>query len=313
MRIINDFNLKKQAEDLGIRVWQTPGFLFIVMGFVAVIIMAAIYVISLYYDNPQVLIASECVVVSVIFIVGTSVSRFIGRMADLNRMKSEFVAVASHQLRTPISAIRWEIELLLTKLNKSLSTQQIEKLENIAVLSQRMTRLINDLLDVARIDQNKLILRKQSLDLIKLTQAMLKESAMVYELRHIAVNLEVENNLPAVIGDSEKIKLVLDNLINNAFKYTTSGGKINISLFEKDNKVIFEIDDNGVGIPTEQAPRVFEKFFRSDNAIKYQTEGTGLGLYISKNIIEQLGGCIWFQSIENVGSKFSFSLPIAEK
>ena len=313
MRIINDFNLKKQAEDLGIRVWQTPGFLFIVMGFVAVIIMAAIYVISLYYDNPQVLIASECVVVSVIFIVGTSVSRFIGRMADLNRMKSEFVAVASHQLRTPISAIRWEIELLLTKLNKSLSTQQIEKLENIAVLSQRMTRLINDLLDVARIDQNKLILRKQILDLIKLTQAMLKESAMVYELRHIAVNLEVENNLPAVIGDSEKIKLVLDNLINNAFKYTTSGGKINISLFEKDNKVIFEIDDNGVGIPTEQAPRVFEKFFRSDNAIKYQTEGTGLGLYISKNIIEQLGGCIWFQSIENVGSKFSFSLPIAEK
>lgn len=313
MQIINDFNLKKQAEDLGIKIWQTPGFLFIIMGFVAMIIMASTYVISLYYDNPQVLIASECVVVSVIFIVGTSVSRFIGRMADLNRMKSEFVAVASHQLRTPISAIRWEIELLLTKLNKSLSAQQIEKLENIAALSHRMTRLVNDLLDVARIDQNKLILRKQNLDLAKLTQAMLKESVAVYEVRQIAVDLDVENNLPAVIGDSEKIKLVLDNLINNAFKYTISGGKIHIGLFKKDKEIIFEIDDNGVGIPEEQASRVFEKFFRSDNASKYQTEGTGLGLYISKNIIEQLGGRIWFQSIENVGSKFSFSLPMAKK
>jgi signal transduction histidine kinase len=104
--------------------------------------------------------------------------------------------------------------------------------------------------------------------------------------------------------------LVLENLLDNAIKYTNPGGKIKIRIFKDKGYLIFEIKDNGVGIPEEQVDRVFEKFFRSDNIVKYQTEGTGLGLYIAKNIIEQLGGKIWFRSIENVGSVFNFSLPI---
>lgn len=313
MKIINDFNLKKQADELGIKIWQTPGFLFIMMGLVAVIIMTATYFVSKNYDNPQVLIGSECLVVAVVLIIGTSVSRFVGQVTDLNRMKSEFVAVASHQLRTPLSAIKWEIELLLTKLSVGLDEKQLEKMENIAQLSRRMTRLVNDLLDVARIDQNKLILRKQNFDFGKLTRDILAEITPVYSGRHILVGLEIEKELPEASGDVEKIKLALDNIIGNAFKYTTSGGKVDINLFRRGDEIIFEVKDNGVGIPEEQVSRVFEKFFRSDNAIKYQTEGTGLGLYISKNIVEQLGGRIWFQSIENIGSKFSFSLPIARK
>lgn len=312
MKIINDFNLKKQADELGIKIWQTPGFLFIVMGLVAVVIMTATYFISKNYDNPQVLVVSEFLVVTVVLIVGTSISRFVGQIANLNRMKSEFVAVASHQLRTPLSAIKWEIELLLTKLRDGLNEKQIGKMENIAQLSQRMTRLVNDLLDVARIDQNKLILRKQNFDFAKLTRDMLAEITPIYSARHISVSLDIDKNLPEALGDMEKIKLALDNIIGNAFKYTTSGGKVDIKLFRRSNEIICEVKDNGVGIPEEQVGRVFEKFFRSDNAIKYQTEGTGLGLYISKNIIEQLEGRIWFQSIENVGSKFSFSLPIAK-
>lgn len=312
MRIVNDFNLRKQAEDLDIKIWQTPGFLFIIMGVVAVVIMAATYIVSAYYDNPQVLVISECLVVSVVLAVGTLVSRFVGQIASLNRMKSEFVAVASHQLRTPISAIRWEVELLLNKMKDGLNKSQIEKIENIAQLSHRMTRLINDLLDVARIDQGKLILKRQNFNLVKLAKEILDESIIAYEMRHIAVSFDTEEGLPDVFGDSEKVRLALDNLISNAFKYTTSGGKIRVGLFKKGENIVFEVDDNGVGIPEEQLARVFEKFFRSDNAIKYQTEGTGLGLYISKNIIEQLGGRIWFQSIENVGSKFSFSLPVTK-
>jgi len=313
IRIINDFNLKKQADELGIKIWQTPGFIFIMMGIVAIIIMTATYFISAYYNNPQVLIISECLVVSVVMITGTFISRFVGQIANLNRMKSEFVAVASHQLRTPLSAAKWELELLLTKLKKGLNEKQLEKMENISKLNDRMIRLVNDLLDVARIDQNRLILRKQNFDFGKLTQDMLDEIVPAYNSRHISVSSNIEKNLPEALGDKEKIKLVLDNLISNAFKYTTSGGKIDIKLFQKGNNLIFEVKDSGVGIPEEQVGRVFEKFFRSDNAIKYQTEGTGLGLYIAKNIIEQLNGRIWFQSIENVGSEFNFSLPIAKR
>ena len=110
-----------------------------------------------------------------------------------------------------------------------------------------------------------------------------------------------------------QIKIVAENLIGNAVKYTTSGGKVEIVVYSKDNFLVFEVKDNGVGIPEEQMDRVFNKFFRSDNAVKYQTEGTGLGLYIAKNIVEQSGGRIWFQSIENVGSMFAFSMPAAKE
>ncbi|MFA7319444.1 MAG: HAMP domain-containing sensor histidine kinase, partial [Parcubacteria group bacterium] len=251
MKIVNDFNLKKQADELGIRIWQTPGALFIIMGFVAMIIMAATYFVSKSYDNPQVLVASECLVVMIVFSTGTSISRFVGQMANLNRMKSEFVAVASHQLRTPLSAIRWETELLLTKLNKDLNQNQIEKMKNISKLSLRMTRLVNDLLDVARIDQDRLILRKKSFDLAKLTRDILDEIIPAYSSRHISVSSDMEKDLPNALGDPEKVKLVLDNLIGNAFKYITSGGKVEIRIFQKKKNVIFEVKDNGVGIPEE--------------------------------------------------------------
>ena len=111
-----------------------------------------------------------------------------------------------------------------------------------------------------------------------------------------------------VVGDKEKVQIVVENLFDNAVKYTNSGGKIRVKISKNKQYLEFEIKDNGVGIPEEQIGRVFEKFFRSDNATRYQTEGTGLGLYIAKNIVEQLGGKIWFKSIENVGSVFSFSL-----
>lgn len=313
LRVINDFNLKRQAEELGVKIWQTPGFLFIVMGIVAVIIMTATYFISKNYDNPQIVIVSECLVVVIVLIVGTSLTHSIEQMAIANRMRSEFVSVASHQLRTPLSAIRWEIELILNKLSDGLSDKQKQKLETISELSHRMTRLVNDLLDVARIEQNRMILRKQSFDMAEAVREIIKEMVPPDNARHITVEENIADNLPKVLGDEEKIKLVLDNLISNAFKYTTSGGKIEVDLFQKDNNLVCEIKDNGVGIPEEQLDRVFEKFFRSDNAIKYQTEGAGLGLYISKNILEQLDGKIWFQSIENVGSKFSFSLPIESR
>ena len=124
------------------------------------------------------------------------------------------------------------------------------------------------------------------------------------------MTLNIRKKLPLAICDPDKIKLVIENLISNAIKYTENEGKIEVKLFKQNNFLIFEIKDNGVGIPQIQIDRIFEKFFRSDNVVKYQTEGTGLGLYISKNIIEQSGGELWFKSIEGIGSDFFFSLPI---
>ena len=310
LEFVNDLNLKKQAKELGINIWQTPSFLFIIFGVAATIIMAATYFISKNYEDPSVLVISECLVVAVIFIVEMLVARFIEQLTKLNKMKSEFVSIASHQLRTPLSAIKWEMELMLKKFKKGLNKKQIKNLENIYAINQRMIHLVSDLLDVARIDQNRLILRKQKINLVEIAKEVVGEIIPKAKLRNIEINIKTKKRLPLVLGDSEKIRLAVENLLDNAVKYTNNGGKININVFESGSFLIFEITDNGVGIPQGQTNRVFEKFFRSDNASKYQTDGTGLGLYIAKNIVEQLDGKIWFQSIENVGSVFSFSLPI---
>ncbi len=312
MEIINDLNLKKQAQDLGVSVWQTPGFLFIVMGLVAAVMMAVTFYLSRSYNDPAVLIISESIMTSIILIVGTSVIRLVYQIARINKLKSEFVAVASHQLRTPISGIRWETELLLSKFKKGLDEKQIQNIESIRFLSSKMSRLVNDLLDVAKIDQRRLILKKNLIDLSKTVKEVVSEVSPLIKSRNIELVLKISDKIPETIGDPERIKMVVENLINNSIKYSLNKGKIEISLIKKEEDIVFSVKDNGAGIPVEQQDRVFEKFFRSDNAVRYQTEGTGLGLFIAKNIIDQSGGEIWFESVENSGSIFNFSLPIKQ-
>lgn len=310
MRFVNDLNLKKQAEDLGVKVWQTPSFLLVMLGSIIIFVMTATYFISKAYDSPELVIFSESAVVIMLLIVGNSIIRVVDQVIKLNKMKSEFVSVASHQLRTPLSAIRWETELLLSKFKRGLNKKQLKNIENIDQLSIRMIRLVNDLLDVARIDQNRLVLRKEPVDLCKIIEEIVSETVPIARSRNIEITSNWTKNNPKIIGDAIRLKMVVENLINNSIKYTTNRGKIDIKVAKKGNSLVFSIKDNGVGIPEEQQGRVFDKFFRSDNIVKYQTEGTGLGLYISKSIVEQLGGEIWFQSVENLGSIFSFSLPI---
>jgi len=310
MKIINDLDLKKQAKDLGVSVWQTPSFLFIMMGLITIVAMTAVYYISNYYESPEVLVIAESVVVITIFSIGNSIISEVERMARLNKMKSEFVSVASHQLRTPLSAIRWETELLISKFGNGLTEKQRSGIESINMLSSRMTRLVSDLLDVARIDQGRLILKKEMVNLNEITKETINEILPLADAKNTSIIFKEDINMPRIFGDSQKLKIAIENIISNSVKYTIGKGKVDISIEKNDGFVIFSSKDNGVGIPEEQQSQVFNKFFRSDNVVKYQTEGTGLGLYIAKNIVEQLGGKMWFSSKEGIGSIFSFSLPI---
>jgi len=310
MEIKNDLNLRRQAKEYGLRIWQTPGFLLILIALSGIMLMIAAYFITSSYFKHEYFIIFESVVATIILVICYAVVRITDEIVKLNKMKNEFVSVASHQLRTPLSAIRWETELLLSKFKKGLNEKQVKNIETISMLSNRMTRLVSDLLDVARIDQNRLVLKKEPVDLVKIIKEEIMETAPIAKARNIEVLFVPKKNVPKVVGDAEKIESALENLLRNSLKYTTNRGKIEIRISKKDDFLVTSIKDNGVGIPEEQIERVFEKFFRSDNAVKYQTEGTGLGLYITKNIIEQSGGKIWFQSVENLGSIFSFSLPI---
>jgi signal transduction histidine kinase len=310
MKITNDLNIKRQAQEYGLRIWQTPGFLLVMIAASCITMMVTTFLAASDYFNQEYIVAAEAVIASLTFIICYTVIRVADEIIKLNRMKNEFVSVASHQLRTPLSAIRWETELLLSKFKKGLDQKQTKNIETISVLANRMTRLVNDLLDVTRIDQNRLVLKKEPVDIVKTIKEEIEELLPLAGARNIEIIFAPKKNIPRVIGDSERLKMVVENLLSNSVKYTTNRGKIEIKISKKDAFVIVSIKDNGVGIPESQTGRVFEKFFRSDNAVKYQTDGTGLGLYISKNIVEQSGGRIWFQSVENLGSIFSFSLRV---
>ncbi|PIR73884.1 MAG: hypothetical protein COU40_00080 [Candidatus Moranbacteria bacterium CG10_big_fil_rev_8_21_14_0_10_35_21] len=307
--MFNDLNIKRQAEELGVSVWRAPSFLFLVMGVIIIFAMTAIYYFSKKYDSPEVVVIAESLVVSIIFIIGNSIIKLMDQMAKLNKMKTEFISVASHQLRTPLTAIKWETELLLSK-SKDLPAKPRGGIENINILSTRMNDLVNDLLNVARIDQKILILEKETVDLGKITENSIKNFLFLAGKKGIEIEFQKNPSLPEFISDREKLKTIVENLLSNSLKYTPDKGKIVIKIENDEQEIIFSIRDNGVGIPSNQQAQIFTKFFRSDNAVKYQTGGTGLGLFIAKEIINKMNGKIWFESEENKGTIFTFSLPI---
>lgn len=309
-RVWDEFNIKKQADELGVSFWQAPSFLFIVMGFIIVFAMTVVYYVTKYYDSPEAVVIGESSVVAILFTIGNFLIKSIEEMARANKMKTEFVSVASHQLKTPLSEINWEIELLVTKNKEGLSAKQFEIINAVAHSNQKMMRLVNDLLDVARIDQGRLALVSDEVAIGQLIDEVVISNLVLAESRNVKLDVKIDKDLPKIVVDKRRLAVVLDNLISNGIKYTKEQGRVEVAVQKTKDTVLVSVKDNGVGIPRSQQGNIYQKFFRSDNAIKNQTEGTGLGLYIAKNIIEQSGGKIWFESEENKGTNFWFSLPL---
>ncbi len=238
------------------------------------------------------------------------------REKTIERMKTEFVSLAAHQLRTPLSAIKWTLRMLLDGDLGMLTEEQKEFVEKSYQSNERMISLINDLLDVTRIEEGRYVFKPVLVNLEDIVQFVVNPYKEGVEKKHLKLKFKKPiTKLPKVEVDVEKIRLVIQNFLENAINYTPAGGEIVISLkYYKDKKEIeFKIQDTGVGVPEDQKDRVFTKFFRGANVIRMSTEGSGLGLFISKNIIEAHGGRAWFESKENQGSSFYFTLPVGKE
>lgn len=281
----------KECQQLNLRLWECPSFLFVIMGLITITAILSTYFIASIYAGPEVVVIAVTLTTIISFIIGHFVVRSVARIAQANQMKSEFVSIASHQLRTPLTALKWATEKLSSP-----------NAEIIKTSTQQMLKLVNDLLNTAHIGQGKLILQKEKFDVQDLIKKIIKESEALAKTKDIKI-LSNQNKLK-IFADRAKIKIVLENLINNAVHYNKKYGKIIINI--KNN--IVSIQDNGVGIPKAQQKQVFEKFFRANNALRYKTQGTGLGLYIAKAIIEAHQGKIWFKSQENKGTIFFVKL-----
>ena len=243
------------------------------------------------------------------------VLRDITKEKEIERLKTEFVSIAAHQLRTPLSAVKWILRLLLDGDVGKLSKEQINFLEKGYQSNERMIILINDLLNVAHIEEGRFIYKPSFFSFEDIAQKSidgLKESIKKREIE--LVFNKPKNGLSKKIKvDGKKIGLVIQNLLDNAIRFTNPGGKVTISIgYDKINAKV-TVEDTGVGIPDKQRSRIFSKFFRADNVVKMETEGTGLGLFICKNIISAHGGKIGFNSKEGEGTAFYFTVPLDTK
>ena len=235
----------------------------------------------------------------------------ITREKKIERIKTEFVSLAAHQLRTPLSAIKWTLKMLLDEDLGKINEEQREFIEKTYKSNERMISLINALLDVTRIEEGGYLFKPTLCDIQDIIQSVINSYKDKIQKRKIKlVFKKTKTKAPEVKVDSEKIKLVIDNLLDNALSYTKAGGSVLVSLKYDKKKIEFSIKDTGIGIIKDQQERVFSKFFRGANVIRMETDGTGLGLFIGRNIIESHGGKIWFTSEENKGTTFYFTLPI---
>lgn len=246
-------------------------------------------------------------------IVGAiDIFRDISKESEIDKEKTEFVSLASHQLRTPLTAIKWYSEALLSSATKKLSKEENIELNQIKTSNERMVELVDTLLNVSRIEMGTLKLDLTPIKIIPIVKSILQEVSSTVKEKHIHLEENFAKNIPKIKSDAKILRMIFQNLITNSIKYTPNKGtvKINIKVSDDKKNILASVSDNGFGIPKKQQNKIFSKLFRANNAMAKVTDGTGLGLYIVKGAIEKLGGKIWFESQENKGSSFYFTLPI---
>lgn len=229
----------------------------------------------------------------------------------IEKMKSEFVSLTAHQLRTPLSAMKWTMKMLLDEELGKLNKEQKDFLRDSYQSNEKMIYLISDLLNVTKIEEGKFIYNLTLTNIRQIVQFVIKSYKEKIKSKKLKIELKKPvKALPKVMVDFDKIRMAIENLVDNAVRYSKPNSKIVISLKHIEKRVEFSIKDEGIGIPKKQHSRIFSKFFRGSNVMEMDTEGNGLGLYIAKNIIEAHKGKIWFESELDKGTTFYFSLPI---
>ncbi len=231
------------------------------------------------------------------------------REFEIEKLKNEFISISSHQLRTPLTAIRWNLEMLLSGDVGELTTPQKELTKQLYKSTLRMIKLVADLLDVSRIEEGRMQIEKVPTHLEDIVESVIGELTPKASEKNIKIIFE-KSEIPTLEIDTAKIREVITNLIDNAIKYTNQGGNVTIKIEENQNQeLVFSVSDTGVGIPTSEQDRLFSKFFRASNIQTLDVSGTGLGLFIVKSIIEAHSGKVWVESRQGEGSTFYFSLP----
>jgi len=234
------------------------------------------------------------------------------KLKELDQLKSDFISIVSHELRTPLTSIKAFAELIIMKPGMAMDRQQ-KLLGVINSETDRLARLINDILDLTKIEAGKLSWHITELSVDEVIKNSIATMQSLADNKSILVSIQIEPRLPVLVGDRDRLVQVLTNVLSNSIKFTPQGGKIEVTarlVQTPKPQIVVAVSDTGVGVPDEDLELIFEKFQRSGDVLTNNTEGTGLGLTISRQIVEYHGGRIWVESTLGKGSTFTFTLPL---
>ena len=324
MKKIININVFSQCRSSKLSLWQCPSFLFIIMGLVNIAAMLGTYAITStrYGDEPEIGAFIVILVSLTLFIIGVLIVENFNKVVEANRLKSEFVSIVSHQLRSPISSISWTLDLILGKRLGEVNDKVLDYLESAKVSTKRMIALVNDILNVKHIEEGRFGDNIKPVNIEEVAENVFSDLKSFATANNVELLWEgsVDGDFErynkntdhrfVIEADYEEIKMIIQNLVENGIKYIKNSGCVKIKLSRMGNFVKITVEDNGVGVPEADQKYLFQKFFRASNARSIQTEGTGLGLFIAKIMVEKLGGKIDFTSKEGEGSVFWFTLPI---
>lgn len=244
-------------------------------------------------------------------IIGTA--QDITHEKELDSAKTEFIALTSHQLRTPPTGIKWYTAMLLDEDVGKLNDAQRKYLGQVAYNNQRMVDVVDTVLNVSQIELGTFQNKPLPTDVCALIEALLLEFDFEIKGKNITLTHQYECGTEPIVIDPVLLRMMVQNLISNSVKYTPEGGRITLSLVFADEKLLIAVTDDGRGIPKEEFPNIFKKFFRASNVEQQYSRGTGLGLYIVKRMLDQINGTISFTSELGKGTTFSISIPATVK
>ena len=248
--ILSELNIVAQCEKYRLSLWQCPQFLFLIMGLIIGLTSIVSYAIGTrYFADPTIVVIIVLMIAAILFIISFLVIRSFERLAEANRMKSEFVSVVSHQLTSPLSNLKWALELLMSGRLGKIEEKQTEYFKILKENTARMRELVSDLIIVSRIETATLPSKKEEFDFLKLARQVVDGFRPFAQASNVDLELEMGKDLPLVFADPSQTRQVVQNLLDNAIRYIKSGGEVRIKVQKRKERLYFEIKDTGVGIP----------------------------------------------------------------
>lgn len=302
--------LKVQGREYGVPIWMLPDMLIVMMGVINIGSMLTTYFLANYLaEDPQRIIIMVVVEAALIFVIGNILVESSRRTLEVNRLKREFAQTISHQMRTPLTTMKWYVDMIRDNSAGCLPPKQAKLFDSIQEENERMHTMIEEMLSVARIDAQNGYFGIEKFDAVALTKKIMEGLAGYARIRQVQMNFHCDYKVLEVNTNRDNFKVIVINLIENALRYTKPNKKVDIYLTQEENIVKFRVKDQGVGINKEDQKHLFVQFYRGRGAKQLEAEGTGLGLYITKQIVEKMNGKIDYETRVGKGTEFWVEIP----